>query len=125
MFNKLRTRKGRLEHKIREELEKENPSKEVILEAVEDYQKDNLDTIEKLKREKRADLNKINGALKQTINAHGPITKTLIGSASKRVYGALMINPNERSDNRISIRQAGFWFCLGFVAMLTLILFLA
>jgi hypothetical protein len=31
----------------------------------------------------------INGALKQTINAHGPITKERIGSATKRILGAL------------------------------------
>lgn len=31
----------------------------------------------------------INGALKQTINAHGPITEKRIGSATKRILGAL------------------------------------
>lgn len=29
----------------------------------------------------------INGALKDTINNHGPITKDYISSASKRIYG--------------------------------------
>lgn len=106
MFSKLKTRKGRLEHSIRKELESEDPKIENIVSAVESYQKDNIDTIEKLKKKKRVDLNKINGALKQTINAHGPITKVLIGSASKRIYGAIMENPNEKRDRmRFSIRD--------------------
>lgn len=61
-----------------------------ILKAVDDYEKDNLSTIEKLKRDKKIELNRINGALKMTINAHGPITKLLIGSAGKRIHGALL-----------------------------------
>jgi hypothetical protein len=61
-----------------------------ILKAVDEYEKDNLSTIEKLKRNKQIELNRINGALKQTINAHGPITKVLIGSATKRIYGSLL-----------------------------------
>lgn len=120
MFNKLRTRKGRLEHRIREELKNDKPDVNKIFEAIEEFEKDNLDTIEKLKREKRADLNKINGALKQTINAHGPITKTLIGSASKRVYGSLMLNPNE-VDRRINLKPS-LWFIMGFITMLILVL---
>jgi len=123
MFNKLRTRKGRLEQKIKEELGKENPNIEKILNSVDDYEKDNLDTIDKLKREKRADLNKINGALKQTINAHGPITKTLIGSASKRVYGSIMANPNER-DNRYSLKPS-VYFMMGVIFTIVIFLFLA
>jgi hypothetical protein len=63
---------------------------EVILNMVDEYEKDNVDTIEKLKRDKKVELNKINGALRQTINAHGDITKILIGSASKRIYGSLL-----------------------------------
>jgi hypothetical protein len=63
---------------------------EAILNMVDEYEKDNLDTIEKLKRQKKIELNKINGALKQTINVHSSITKELIGSASKRIYGALL-----------------------------------
>jgi len=106
MFNKLKTRKGRLEDSIRIELAKDDPKIENIVSAVESYQKDNIDTIEKLKKKKRVDLNKINGALKQTINAHGPITKLLIGSASKRIYGAIIENPNEMEERkRFSLRD--------------------
>ena len=65
-------------------------SYDYILDAIDEYEKDNLATIEKLKKEKQVDTKKINGALKQAINAHGPITKVLIGSATKRIYGALL-----------------------------------
>lgn len=121
MFNKLRTRKGRLKQKIEKELEGGNPDISKIIKAVEDFEKDNIDTINKLKRGKRIDLNRINGALRQTINAHGPINKTLIGSASKRIYGAILLNPNEK-DKRISIKSLLFGIFIGIIITLTIIL---
>jgi len=90
MFDILKTRKGRLESKISLELAKSKPNLDDIIAIVDEYESSNIDTIEKLKRKKILDIKKINGALKQTINAHGPVTKELIGSASKRIYGALM-----------------------------------
>jgi hypothetical protein len=101
MFDVLRTRKGKLKDKIEFELEKSNPDIDVILQYVDDYEVSNLETIKKLKRDKKVELNKINGALKQTINAHGPITKELIGSASKRIYGALLDLEKENIFKRI------------------------
>jgi hypothetical protein len=99
-FYILKTRRGRLKTKIEELLPKKDI--ENILKAVDDYEKDNLDTIEKLKRGRSLELNKINGALRQAINAHGPITKVLIGSATKRVYGALLEpHPNETLITKI------------------------
>ena len=92
MFDVLRTRKGKLKDKIELELEKSNPDIDVILQYVDDYEISNIEKIKKLKRDKKVELNKINGALKQTINAHGPITKELIGSASKRILGSLLLN---------------------------------
>lgn len=89
-FNILKTRKGRLKEQIELELSNTTPNIDKILDIVDIYEKDNLDTINKLKREKNLDVRRINGALKQTINAHGPITKELIGSASKRIYGTLL-----------------------------------
>ena len=94
-FNILKTRKGILKEKISYLVLKKDI--EGILEAVDEYEKDNLDTIKKLKRKKSLDINKINGALKQTINAHSIITKDLIGSASKRIYGALLDNSNDKT----------------------------
>lgn len=91
-MNLLKTRRGKLKEKIRYELAKAQPDLDAILIHIDEYEEANLATIEKLKKEKQVDTKKINGALKQTINAHGPITKILIGSATKRIYGALMVN---------------------------------
>lgn len=90
MFNILRTRKGKLLSKLELELEKESPDISKIIKIIDDYESDNLATINKLRRKKSMEVKKINGALKQAIHAHGPITKELIGSAGKRVYGALL-----------------------------------
>lgn len=89
-FNILKTRRGKLTEKIKYELSKHKPSLEMILAHIDDYEKDNLATIDKLRKDKHVEAKKISGALKQTINAHGPITKELIGSATKRIYGSLM-----------------------------------
>ena len=107
MFDRLKTRKGRLELRIKQEFEKEVPSYEKIIEIVEKYNQDNLNTIEKLKKIKKVEMKRINGALRQTINAHGVINKALIGSATKRIYGALIVNPNqeETEDKRFSVRD--------------------
>jgi len=86
----LKTRHGKLVEKIKVELNESNPNIDVILNHIYQYEKDNLDTINKLKREKVLDVKRINGALRQTINIHGPITKELIGSATKRIIGTLL-----------------------------------
>jgi hypothetical protein len=101
MFDILRTRRGRLKDKIRYELEKENPSVDVILIYVDEYEKANLETITKLKKVKKVETNRIKGALKQTINAHSAITKDLIGSATKRIYGALLDEKKESFLKRL------------------------
>lgn len=95
-FNILKTRQGRLAEKIKNELSQPQPSIDAILKHVTEFEKENIETIEKLKKEKSVEAKKISGALKQTINAHGPITKSLIGSATKRIYGALLVNDNKK-----------------------------
>jgi len=89
-FDILKTRRGKLEAKIKLELANHAPNIDNMLKSIDDYEKDNLETIDKLKKDKLVDTKKINGALKQTIKAHGPITMLLIGSATKRIYGALL-----------------------------------
>jgi hypothetical protein len=94
-FNILKdSRRGRLKSKIRLELAKAigTVNVERILDCVDQYEKDNLDTINHLKKEKIITTKRINGGLKQCINDHGPITKILIGSATKRIYGSLLGN---------------------------------
>jgi hypothetical protein len=100
MFNKLLTRKGRLEDQIQTELNKELPKTEEIIKIVDAYQLDNVKTIGKLKKEKKVELKRINGALKQSIDAHGPITKVLIGSATKRIYGSMLANYAPKKENK-------------------------
>jgi len=115
MFNPFKTRKGKLEHKIRLEITTKKPNIDKILQAIDEYEKDNENTIEKLKKGKKVELNRINGALKQSINAHGPITKELIGSASKRIHGALLSNPNEEENKKFSIRDIALGIAIGFI----------
>lgn len=120
----IKTRKGRLENYIKLELNKDIPNYINIIKTIDSYQKDNTDTIDKLKKGKRVDMNKINGALKQTINAHGPITKELIGSASKRIHGSLLINPNQKKRKvKFSLRDIiiGILIGVNFVILMQII----
>jgi hypothetical protein len=95
----FKSRKGKLksvlEHKFGDKLDDNDIND--ILAVFDMYQKDNLDSIDKLKRDKVYETKRISGALKQTINAHGPITKQFIGSATKRVYGSLLNNEKKES----------------------------
>ena len=84
-------RKVRLTNKLTNELDKPEPKLEDILKCIDTYEQDNLATIKKLKRKRSVESKKISGALKDSINAHGPITKLLIGSATKRVVGSLLV----------------------------------
>jgi hypothetical protein len=108
MSRPFKTRDGKLKNKIENEITKSKPDMGLIMGFVRDYEQDNLNTINKLKKNKKAELKKINGALKQAINAHGPITAVLIGSASKRIYGSLLLNEPkpEEIDNRMPIKLA-------------------
>ena len=102
-FNLLKTRRGKLVDNLKSELSKPKPSLDKILEIVQDYENNNLNTIEKLKRDKKYEAKRISGALKQTIHAHGPITLNLIGSATKRIYGSLLSNEQANKISRKTI----------------------
>jgi hypothetical protein len=93
----MRIRKTILRKKIEEELKTEKPSIDKIINYIDEYEVANLETIKKLKRKRKLEFRKINGAIKQTINAHGPITKDFIGSATKRIYGSLL---EEKKENK-------------------------
>ena len=99
-FNILKTRQGKLRYKLSNYFQNNKITEKDIdnlLIIIEDYEKVNLQTIEKLKKEKKIEAKRISGALKQTIHAHGDITKELIGSATKRIMGALITNEKEES----------------------------
>lgn len=108
-MRKIVTRRGKLENNIIKILEGPTPEVGEILDSVDEFEIANIATIDKLKKKKQVDSKRINGALKQTINAHGPITKLLIGSASKRIYGSMLTD--EIVKEKISIR--GFLLGVG------------
>lgn len=97
----MRVRKTILRKKIEEELNSQIPSVEKILTYVDEYETANIETIKKLKRKRKLEFRRINGAIKQTINAHGPITKDLMSSATKRIYGALLAEEKETIFTKI------------------------
>ena len=98
-FDLIATREGVLMHNIRCELASPKPNPDKILSYIKQYEKKNLETIEKLRRDKKIETNKIKGALKSTIHAHGPITMILIGSATKRIWGSLLADTNTKKEN--------------------------
>lgn len=98
-FDLIATREGVLMLNIKCELASPKPNPDKILAHIKQYEKKNLETIEKLRREKHIETNKIKGALKSTIHAHGPITMVLIGSATKRIYGSLLADNNTQKEN--------------------------
>lgn len=94
-----------------------------MITAVNEYEKTNLDTINKLKKDKVYETKRISGALRQTINAHGPITMNYIGSATKRIYGVLLDNPNKK---QISIDIGTFvliQICILILAVASILIF--
>lgn len=123
-FNILKTRRGKLEQKIRLELifDRQFINVENIMKAVDDYEKDNLETIEKLRKEKSVDSKRINGALRQTINAHGPITMLLIGSCTKRIVGSLLSSEKPKKYKKLKPMLLGF--LIGVISTIILNFFL-
>lgn len=100
-FNIFKTRNGKLRNKlVNNFLNKKITEKDVetIMSMVDEYEKANLSTIDKLKKDKSTESKRISGALKQTIDAHSVITKELIGSATKRIMGALLINKKTKKE---------------------------
>ena len=123
-FNPLKTRLGRLKSKITKELSNDNPNIDKIIEAVEYYEKSNLDTIVKLKKNKLNTTKRISGALRQSIKAHGPIELKSIGSATKRIHGALLDHKIKTlSARRLTNTMAiiGFYLMIFYHIILALI----
>lgn len=109
MFNTLKTRSGKLRNKLSNNfLNKKLTDKDIddLISVIENYEKVNLSSIDKLKKDKAIESKRISGALKQTINAHGVITKELIGSATKRIMGALLADNNDKKFIKLHIGNA-------------------
>lgn len=116
-FDILKTRHGKLADKIKKELAKPTPSLDQILEIVHDYENNNLNTIEKLKKEKLIEGRQISGAIKQFLHAHPVLTKELIGSLTKRIQGAILSNQNI-NDSYIKIRKNRFNFIVVIIILI-------
>lgn len=107
----IKTRKEKIKEFLQFKLNSKLNSNDIdnILDIFNIFEKDNLDTIVKLKRKKVYETKRISGALKQTIQAHGPITKQFIGSATKRIYGSLLDYRNNNIRMIIKYILIGFW----------------
>jgi len=82
---------------IREILKKYNVSEAgiEIAHLLDSFMLKRRENIDKLEKQKGLRLNDIVGSLKSTIDFHGPITKENLESASKRIYGSLLLEMRE------------------------------
>jgi hypothetical protein len=101
MLNCFKSRKQLLKEGILRELSSESPSADKLLEIFHKFEKNNLATIDKLKREKEVTMKKITGAIKQFLHAHPVLTRELISSLSKRIYGSLLEPKKESFIQRL------------------------
>ncbi len=88
----MNRRYPKIEKEIDELINSKDISSESIYNLFLKYESNNVKQINKLTRNRKIEVNRIKGGLKQTIKAHGPIDSKLIGSATKRIYGALLSN---------------------------------
>ena len=102
---RIKNRRKKLYQELELELSREIPEINFIMQSIDEYEENNLDTIKRLKKEKKVTTNKIKGAIKQFLNVHPVLTKELIGSLTKRIIGAVLIN--EKKLNLI--QRFGKW----------------
>ena len=108
---KFRTKREKLKLEISDVLSG-TPTTNKIVSIIEGYESNNLKTIEKLRRKKIIESRRISGALRQFLNDHPVLTKELIGSATKRIYGSLLDN-NVNKFRPISLRDVLIGLVLG------------
>ena len=70
-----------------------NATVEDYVAVFEIYEKNNLRKLTKQTLVSKPTANMVSGAIKSCISAHGPITSQLIGSATKRIMGAIGQKP--------------------------------
>lgn len=93
----FKSRRSKLKEKLKSVIQSREDIN-TILGYVDEYENANLNTIAKLKREKIVEIRRINGAIKQFLNNHPILTKELIGSLSKRIYGQLLANKKQKEN---------------------------
>ncbi len=82
----FKPKRNKLASRLTEELKKDKPTIENLLKIFDSFENNDTILVDKLKREKKIEMGRIHGALRQTINAHGPITKQFLSSASKKNF---------------------------------------
>lgn len=90
----MRNKYDKLKLEIQELRDSNELTNDGIIDLFKKYEISNLNHIKKLNKRRSFEHNRIKGGLKQTINAHGAIDMKLIGSATKRISGALITNEN-------------------------------
>jgi len=94
------TRRGRLESELKSKFTNKgitNDDIKVICDLFDYYENNNLQTIDKLRKEKKIEMRRINGAIKQFLNVHPILTKELVSSLGKRIYGAILSDKKEKT----------------------------
>lgn len=109
----------KLDIEIQALLKDKTTTSDKIINVFMKYEDINIKTIEKLNKPRLVERNKIKGALRQTINAHGPIDMKLIGSATKRITGALITN--EKPKNKPNFNSFVWGVIIGSMIVLLLI----
>jgi hypothetical protein len=94
-----------------------------IMSLIKDYERKNIEQIGKLQKKRTITIRKIVGGLKQTINAHGPISKEFIGSAAKRIYGAMIndVNPKNKNKPHIQVLECILYLVIIVISIIMLI----
>ena len=103
---RFKSRRKTLRSDIKNELLNQQPNLNTIMGFVDEYEVNNINTIERLRRGKTITMNRIKGGITQAINAHGPIDTELIPSLSKRIYGAILSDQKKNKINENIIRAA-------------------
>lgn len=120
MKSKYKTRDEVMRNKLISLLKDDTTKINEAMKIFKEFEEANIATINKFNRVKQMDVKKISGALKQSIQAHGPIDINNISSATKRIYGSVILEENcPKVSNTFSIRGIGLGIAIsGFVLLI-------
>ena len=117
----MRNKYNKLKSEVQELLKNKTITSDEIINVFMKYEDINIKTIEKLNKERVVERNRIKGALRQTINAHGPIDMKLIGSATKRISGALITSKESNPKTKPNFNSFIWGLIVGSLIVLLLV----
>ncbi len=117
----MRNKYNKLKSKIQELLDKGELTSDEIINVFMKYEDINIKSIEKLNKERVVERNRIKGALRQTINVHGAIDMKLIGSATKRISGALITTIESKTKIKPNFNSFIWGLIVGSLIVLLLV----